>query len=365
MSIDVYLATDTGTRTALLDNFVSLDYTLIENDASPATIVLPAQRYDEDDFQRDYRLEIEVDGQPEYGSPFLIRAVEKTLSDRGEKLLIISGYSPVHLLARRWIAYYAGSSGALKTDNPEDIMEALVDENIGANSQVGDRDVHPASWSSYFEIESITGTLTSTTKAMSRRPLLTTLQELANEAWQATGTWLGFDVVWTTDSMFRFKVFTGQRGTNRGAGSANVATFSPEFGNMVNISRLRDWRNEITVAIAAGQDSGASRNVEVIEDDRKDDSEFNWIEQVVDARHVSTSAALQAEAREALRAGRPRDVFVASILDTPAMKRKTDWDWGDIVSAMFEGDAFDARMSVLRVSVTKGGLVSLEAGLKV
>jgi ReqiPepy6 Gp37-like protein len=373
MTTEVYLSSPTNDRLAVLSDFVSLEYALVKNSPAACRLVLPGPRYDVADFGRDYRLQIERNGVIEGNTQFLIRKREKRLNTRGERLLNITALDAKHLLARRWILYYAGSAGGEKTDNPDDLMKALVRENLGSLAQPGQhvtgvaddlRDVDAPDLSAYFAVEADAGAVTpSTTKGMSRRPLLDVLQEIADDAWQS-GTWLGFDVVLNDSGLFEFRTYPNYRGSNRGSTGAPVV-FSPERGNLVDISRTWDWTQEITVAIAAGQSQNESRDAQIVQDSRKDESPFNWIEKVYEGRNVSTSAGLLAEARQAVREGRPRDILTARILDTPGTRRGTDWQIGDIVAVEFEGETTDVRIDAGRIRVDQGGLETTDVALRV
>lgn len=371
MTTEVYALTPAGSRFAVLSDFVNLEYAFVRNTPAACAVTLPGPRYDAADFPRDTRLQIERNGTVEGATNFLIRRAEKSLTGRGEKLLNLTAYDAKHLLGRRWILYYAGSAGAEKTDAPDDMIKAIVRENLGALAQPGPhvvtvvdnlRDLDAPALSAYFAVAADTGAVTpSTTKGMSRRPMLDVLQEISDDATEA-GTWLGFDVVLNDAGLFEFRTYPLYRGSNRGSTGVPVV-FSPERGNLVDVRRTWDWTQEITVAIAAGQSTDENRETHIEQSDRKDASIFNWIEKVVEGRN--TTAGLQAEARQAIQAGRPRDILTARILDTPGSRRGEDWDIGDIVVAEFDGEVFNARVDAGRIQIRQGGYETTDVALRV
>jgi len=362
--VDTYLATDTGTRTGLMNDFIQAEIALVTNDVSVCSYVLPAQNYSISDFQRDYRIEIERNGVLLGNTPFLIRKVEKILNTRGEKFISLVGYSGVDLLRRRITAYFSTASGkATWTDSPDDIMKAIIRYNLGANYNDADRDITPTNITSYFTVAADTGVIAFTTKSASRKNVLTVLQELASDAWQA-GEWLGFDVVYNSIYKLEFRTYPGQLGADRTAG-ASALIFSPDFGNLIDVKRTWDWTTEITVAIAAGEGDKASRVVKTAQE-RETESIFNWIEDLVDVRDIQANDnAVQAEADAGVREGRPRDILTARVVDTTGIKFQRNWNRGDLVLIDFENERFNARIDAVRIQLNQGGYEAIDAGLAI
>lgn len=364
MTTEFFIHDDKNVRQAVLSNLVSAQYTLLDGRPGAAQVVLPSSEYDISEIGRDYRLQIERNGKIEGDTQFIIRKRKKTLDKRGERLFVISGWAAVGILARRWVLYYAGSSQASQTASADDMIKAIARQNLGSGAQHADRDIAAPDLSSYFAVEADSSAVSLTSKQFSRRPVLTVLQEIAKDAWQA-GEWLGFDVVLNDAGLLELRTYTGQRGTDRSSATAASVLFSPQRGNLTEIERTWDWTREVTVAIAAGQNTGASRGIETATDVRKDDTVLNWIERVADARNTSTTAGLEAEARAMVRGGRPRDVFTARLLDTPGSKRGEDWDYGDKAACEFEGETFDIRIDGLKVEIDRGGHEKQDAAMVV
>ena len=56
----------------------------------------------------------------------------------------------------------------------------------------------------------------------------------------------------------------------------------------------------------------------------------------------------------AVRAGRPKRVFEATVLDVPGTQYGVHWNFGDKVTAEYAGEVFDVSIDAVSVSVRDG-----------
>lgn len=353
----IEVSTPAGVKIAQLDQYLKLAYARAVNDIGTLVLELDPNS-DASLYQLDTRLGVWRNGVLDTECVWFVRKVRRTLSNSGERRLRVTAYSATDLLRRRIVAYNAGSTYAAKSDYADDMMKAIVSENLAGGATDADRD-----WSDYLTIDADTSDGEEINKAFSRRNVLTVLQELADASAQA-GTNLYFDIVTPGPGELLFTTFTGQRGDDRTITSASPLLFSPELGNLADGELEEDYANEVTVVYAAGKGEGDEREVVEVEDTaRSGASLFNRIEALRDARNADTTDELTAEGNGFLKAGRPRLVFGGSIVDTPQCRYGVEWKWGDKVTVQFEGRQFDAYINSLRVTIANGNEV-IEAALK-
>lgn len=337
-----------GVPLTQIDDYLALSYTRVTNGVGVLTLDLSPD-IERDLFRLDSRLG--VWRQPAGGSlaldtetVWLVRRVRRTLDAKGERRLQVTAYSASELLARRIVAYTAGSAQAAKTDYVDDMMKEIVAENLGGDATDADRD-----WSALLDVAADLGAADSVSKAFAWRNVLTVLQELG----EANGVY--FDVVSPTRGALEFRTYISQRGQDRTLSSANPLIVSPEMGNLATGDYAEDYSAEASCVYAGGQGVGADREVSEVEDaTRIGASPFGRREAFADARGGATGNSLDAEAAAALFAGRPRRLFAGKIADTPQCRYGLHWGWGDKVTAQFEGESFDCHVSAVKIAIASG-----------
>lgn len=357
-----------ASQLAILDGFFSLDYARVVNAVGALTIVLPST-YDDilfsgNDIIKDNRIEVRrsINGQSYYldtDTQWLVVNGLKTLSGNGSRTTTIACVCANHLLKRRTVAYASGSSQAEKTAVADNLIKAIVRENLGSSATDTAR-----SWASYLAVQADLSLAPSIGKAFARRNVLQVLQEVALSSYQA-GTYLAFDIVAVSQSQLEFRTYIGQRGIDhRWPTSTSPLLFGAEFGNLTDIVRGYDHSEEVTYGYAGGQGQGASRAIGTASDaTRIGQSPFGRIEQFGDARQTSNATLLADEADMIVKNGLPKNTFEARIIDTPQATYGLHYSFGDYVTAVFEGESIDARIEKVRVQV-KDGVETITANIK-
>jgi len=344
----VEVADPFGVKLAQVDSFLALDMARAVNDVGVLTLDLDPNT-DVSQFRLDGRLSVYRQGSAggyrlQTETVWFVRQWRRVMYDSGERVLRVTAYSASDLLARRIVAYAAGSA-----QDADDMMKAIVRENLYDTPTDTDR-----SLGGYLTIQADSASASSISKAFSRRNVLTTLQEIAETSAEG-GEPLFFDIVAPSSGALEFRTYTGQRGTDRTLSSASPLIMSPELGTIRGGELFEDYANEVTVVYAAGSGEGEDREVIEIEDGlRSRSSPFGRIEALRDARHGATGASLIAEGQSYLRANRPKRIFTAQLVDTPQVRYGIEWQWGDKVTAQFEGLSFDCHIATLRIQVSKG-----------
>lgn len=353
----VYLSDPFGTRLTDASNFLELSYSRVVNNISTATLILPGDF--DTNFIRipDGRLEIwrNVDGREylETDTVWLIKKIDQKLSSDGMETIIVEADTPLCILREpgRFVNYAAGSNqaqySAAAADNQ---IKQIARENIGT-SATGTRNI-----STYISIAPNLGLGASIAKSFAWRDCLKTMQELAQSSTES-GVYIAFDIVSPTPDTLEFRTYAGQRGVDhRFPGGFNPVLLSPDMGNLGEITLTRDYRDEVTYALAGGQGEESSRLTASAQDtDRQGVSPFGLRELFVDATQYNTTTGLSSEAASAVRAGRPRTIFTGRVLDTSDTRYGIHWAWGDFVTTQAFGQLFDCRIEAVSVTVRSGG----------
>jgi len=354
LSYFIDVATPQGVRIAEMDNFLALNYARTINDFGVMTLDLDPDT-DRSLFRLDGRLGIWR--QPSGGglglemdTVWLVRNTKRVMTAKGERRLRITALSAAWLLTGRIVAYNAGSAQATKTaTEADDLMKAFVRENMGALATDTDRD-----WTAMVTVAADETLGVVVDKACARRNLLPVFQEICDQASQL-GYPVYFDVVCPTYGALEFRTWTGQRGADRRASSANPLILSPEMGAISESEYEEDYINEATYTYAGGDGLEALREIEEASDTaRIGSSPFGRRELFRDARQGSTGDSLTAEAEAALYAARPRRIYRASLTDTEQVRYGRDWQWGDRITVQDYGESFDCEISAVKASVANG-----------
>jgi hypothetical protein len=360
---EIWLDDERGNRLLLLDEAVDFSYTRSANNAGSFTLTLAG------DFDRTM---IQLDGLVEFWRAaeggalrlmFLGMARRFTWSDDqdGQATLEVSGPGINQLLSRRIVAYAAGSAQAEKTDQADDMMKAIVAENLGSSATDTDRD-----WSGIgLSVAADLAAGPSITKAFSRRNVLAVLKEIAEISSQ-NGTELYFDLEpgFGSDGKLTvmFTTHTGQPGIDRTAEAGAPVYFGHAWGNLAEPRLVEDYSSELTVVYAGGQGVEEGRTVAEVEDTaRSGASAWGRIEGWKDSRNETTADAVEDDAQALLNESKPTLSFSGKLLDSPQARYGIDWNWGDRVTCEYRGYQFDGLVRVVSVAVGSDGQEEINA----
>jgi len=223
---------------------------------------------------------------------------------------------------------------------------------------------------SYMGIASDVSAAPEVTKKFAYRNVLQVLQELAQTS-TALGTPLYFDVEAASSTTLNFYTYINQRGIDRSSTTGDNSLIISELtGALVDPSWVEDYTSEVTYVYAGGEGNGAARIIGTApsststEYGRQFASVFNRREAWADARNgYSTVAACEYEAENVLRAGRPRKLFEGRLLDTAQSVYSLNWNWGDRVTAVFNGLQVDCIVSTINIEAS-GGRETISAQLR-
>lgn len=277
--------------------------------------------------------------------------------DYGEDWTKVTAVHVNHLLARRIINYYAGSSYSAKTATAADnLIKAFASEQLGSGISAANRigAETQADISAYLAIQANLSAGPTMSKAGAWRNLFDLVRELADGATEA-GTYLTADIVATGTTGLELRTYTQQRGVDRRASTGQPLIFSQSRGNVENVILTVDRMDEVTFATAGGQGEQSARTTATASDDvRMAESPFNRIEAFTEDTNVTDSNTLQALADARVREGRPRIALVGDLVETAYCTRGVHFDLGDYVTVEARGNQYDTRIDVIGVSVNAG-----------
>lgn len=338
----------------VIERFVSLEYVLTENDVGALSLTLP-DTYPQEWFTTDSLIEVyrTIDGVTtlEGETVWFVRESRFVLTERGEWFFAIVAFDAKHLLKRRIVNNYAGSSGASKTGAADNVMRQIVREHLGASAAA---DIIGARY--IIDVEPDSSLYASTSKAFAWRNVFEVVRDIADQL--LLTEFCSFHVTKNTGSFndLIFRVKRGGWGVDRSQASAQPLLFTPENGSLFNTTVVFDAREEVTVVRVNGQGEGQNRAGTTIASlPAVNRSYWNRIEANVDARNTVEFSQLAAEGNAYLVAKLARWRFNASVQQTADRRYGIDYGWGDIVVASARGLTFDVHINKVSVSASSAG----------
>ena len=356
----VWLDDPTGNRLAVLDRMINLSVSVVANNIGSFQITLPG---DFDDSLIHLDSLIEFWRAPEGGTLRLVRVgmVRKwvyTEDSNGSEVLIISGPDQTELLSRRIVAYPAepsfatGTKYTYKSGAADDMIKAIVRENLGALVAVAVRNLTSLNFTVALDLTAVA----TLERRFSWTNVLTVIQEIASASTQSTGIGLYFDLVpvmvSSTQLGFELRTYTGQIGMDM----SSSVFFGKSWGNLGSPKLEKDYSAEFNYCYVGGQGEEADRSiVEVSDTARIGGSPWNRREIFQDGRNEKTVTGLDALGRKALRANRPVLRLSGALLDTTQTRYGIDWSWGDKVTVEYRGFQFAGMVRAVRFDLADDG----------
>lgn len=353
--IEVWLDDPRGNRLAHLDKITSLEVVHVLNDYGVIGIELPP---DYDEYIRlDRIIEVWYNGALE-AAGWIRKLVFYDDENGGEHTRLIA-YTGNYILTSRIIAYAAGSAQASMTDQADDMLKEIVNDNLLGDA-TGARDLYSTLGLTKAANEADGESIT---KSFAWRPLLNVCQDIA-DASRAAGTAVYFDwlpkMISANVMSWEFRTWINQRGIDHSSSSGQPVYFGKAWGNLVGPSLEYDFTEEVNYVYAGGQGEGSDRNVnEVSDSDRYGASVWNRREGFADARNESTDAGVTAKGNEALDKGNPKIAFSGEITESPSTQYGVHWGFGDKVIVEYRGTEYDALVKATSLALRSDGSLKI------
>ena len=367
---ELWILRDDGTRLGVLDTVSGFTFTHVVNNTGhfrvevvipPAVPGLAAGRFatgapaiQASWFAKDRRILFwrkPATGAMKLAFVGVIRRLRQSRDARGLHTFRVSGHDLTGFLRRRVIAYAAGSAQAAMTDQADDMLAAIVAQNLGSSATNTARRFP----STAFSVAAPPAQGPSLTKGFSYRNVLDVLREIA-DASREDGTFLFFGIVATTETTFEFQTRVGEWGRDRTSDVGNGLIFGEAFGNLANPVLDDDSTDEVNFAYGLGRGEEAAREVQTSEDTtRSGASVYARAEAAANAVLESTAAGVADVADARVQKGRPVVMFTADLLSVPGSEFGKDWDHGDRITATAFERQFDCLIRATTVTVDDAG----------
>lgn len=362
MRYELVWYTHEGVRKGVIQAFNSLEYIKTQNAIGSLVVNLPRGLMQYDQFSVGDIFEVwrEKGGVLELQNEtaYFLQNWEFWTDGDGAEYIRLTAFDANWLLDTAIVYAYSGSPDADKTDYPDDMLKAIVNEQVGQDQIYATR-------KKVTVAPDLSAAGAQISKAFAYRNVLTVLQEICETAQEKNGVWLGFDVVRTSPGTFEFRTYTGQRGQNHGRASGDPRLVGRQYGNLSQATFGTYHADERNNIIVGGQGEGEAREIVYRQNlSRIYASKWNQREYFKDSRDDSTTAALEADGDAALDEFRPRQVLTGTIHDTPGMQYNIHYWFGDILSAEAFGYHVDCHVGSVRVKVDQDGGEQLDIRLR-
>lgn len=284
----------------------------------------------------------------------------------GEDRFFVEGVDQNDLIDRRIVAYYAEESESDKADYADDMIKAIIRENMGALAPLDEAGRPRYYDANYFTVMADTSSGPNVTRSFAWRFVLPVIQEIAQSS-RDLGYPLYFDVIPSAvPAVFEFQTFIPILGVDRGMNTAVPVIFSKQYENLGTPKWEEDWFDERNYVYGGGQGEEDDRIIDPEDDQmRMHKSIWNRRECFQDAREESTQIGVANKAYERMQRERPVVRFEADLLDTPNAIFGKDWFYGDVVACKYREREFDGMVDAFRISVDEAGIEDLEVRMEI
>lgn len=381
-----WLTRDDGQRLAPLDRHYGFSYVKKLNGAGwfsiaiPDTLSISPDVLVSDSLQVDRQVQFwrESNSQQQPAADFVgfLRKWSFKTTGGGDTTITLRGPDQNELLARRIVAYAAGTEQAKTTaDSAGDFhidgsMVDIVRENMGASATDTDRDLSANGFSVRFTNDRVP--TPEAERAFAWREIPRILTDL-NQTSRTLGTEIypnvfvnGVDADGTV--VFEFSALDNAPGGDRSWTADGVVSKSSVFGlrwgNLVDPELEFDYSKEINYVYVGGPGEGIDRQiVEVSDATRVNASIWNRREKFVDARNETNTAQMTAKGNDMLNRGRPIVRFNGKIMSTEQTPYG-EWGLGTRVTIEYQQFKFNGIVRNVHVVVDANGVETVTSNVE-
>lgn len=253
-----------------------------------------------------------------------------------------------YLLDGRIVAYAAGSSEASKAGTADDVIKAIVRENLGSSA--------PAARQFNITVQPDSSAGQTIDHSFAWRDVLLVAQDLALESAQlGSRVYFGFQVYTGASLSLVFETTTGQWGADRSFDGNSPVVFSTGFGNLKNYRETYDYWDEVNYTYIGGQGLGADRLVaEVSNSNSLNMDQWSRRERFANHCNAISNDALEDAGKAALYEWRGKETFSAQLVDIPSTRFGEHWNWGDRVAIVQNGKQLDGIIDKVSIQLKQG-----------
>lgn len=343
-----------GGQIAVFDDWNSVYYFKNLNGTSVHTISIPGDDSRRALFKLDCMIEIRrarlADNIPwtrEYIG--FHRTFQDQVTDRGDVLFTSYGRSFEDLLKRRSILYPSGGAQDTKSGPADDVVKAIVRENVGLNATIANGRIRDGVTLG-FAVDVNASQAPTWSGSVAFKNVLDALQQIVKA--------IPFDflVDYPSPLAFRFQTRYPRLGTDRtGAGSAAPHIFSLGHANMSSPYAVESHVDEGNVVLVLGPGEAAARTfVERNDPIAMLRSPWGSVEKTIDARTVTTTPGLNAIGDAQLKSLAATRRISFQVLESAGSVYGRDYFLGDLVLCQFAGFQTVKKIAGVEITVANG-----------
>lgn len=383
---EFWLSDDRGRRIELLKDFAFASYTRTVSGMGTLQLGLPFKPFADKFnpyFLPDWRIEVWRSAAQSVALRcedvfMLLKPDVYTRTEDGLEMLVFYGHNGNDLLKRRSIIQKPGTSYADKTATLDDMMKAIVREQMLYGSALdvdGAVDNTRAFPDGEFTVQGDNSLGSSVSRSFAGRNVYDVLKDLKTASLTSTSEpKIYFDVVPiffepTSNPVFamqgwEFRTYADLRGSDRTTG----VEFSVENENLKSPQYSVSHIDEINSVIVTGNGRGDSQLTQTVTDsDRANLSRWNLREKVISASNESSATGLTNAGNTELGNGKPKDELSVVLVNNPGSRNSPqslygiDWDLGDRVRANVARKQFNMEIGIVYVAVSDDGRENISA----
>ena len=349
---ELKLYSGAGQALRTIDDYTSLTYARTVNAPGSAVLVAPYSAAAWQQLPPECILEVWRRGEKGVawragGTHWLLTRRDLVLAADGH-WTISATFADLLDILRRWlVAYPAGSTQSAKSGAAETVIKAFVTEELITRSAALGINL-----GNHIAVEGDAGRGQTVSVEGSWQDVGAICSNVAQSSAQL-GTYVAYDFEVQGVLSYLFRVYTGQRGTDRSPTSPVPQSIVVEQGNVAAGTYTMDYGSSATYAFAGGQKtSGVQVTATASDLSREAYGPFAHRELYGSAQNTADSTVLTSQANDLLRENRPAGNFtVQSLILGPLLELGVNVDFGDLVSVHYGPLGFLAAFEVLNVTV--------------
>lgn len=329
---------DSAVPVAMYNSFVALRASRLVSGIGVMALTLERDAV-EIALQPDLRMVItrEAGGYTHLFGGYLLRRWVQSLED-GRETVTLYGLCYNSLLERRIVAYKAGTSQAQKSGAADNVLKAVIRENLGSSAGTG-RNITAFG----FSVEGDLTQCSSIQAAFAYRKLTDAANQIAEIAWGKNGERLYWDVTptdigWTME----FRARKDRLASDRRISSSNPLWISPDIGVVQSVIMDFDRSDEINWVLGGGRGEGTDRETVTVSDDaRIAESVINRHEVFFDGASYDTTAGLTDASNRRLREGMPKLDIATELVETDEVVYGREFEAGSLLTVQALGTEYE------------------------
>lgn len=307
---------------------------------------------------------------------FMLRKPEVYTRNDSTTIIRFYGRNGIDLLNRRMVIQRAGSQWATKTDYADDLMKAVVREQMLYGSAVDEDGVQDNSRSfprNEFRVQSDTSDGPTMQRSFNEKKVMDVLREIKDGTFQLNvndpaNNRIFFNVrpvdISQADTDYgalmgwEFETRSGLFGSDR----TGEMEFSLLNENMEGPSYGESHLEEVNAVYVGGNGRGSTQIIQSVEDTvRIEASRWNRVENWISASGEADNSGLLNQGYAELEKGKPEKQLSLTFLNTPGGDGKprslygVDWDLGDRLRVNYARRQFNAEVNMVYVSIDENG----------